>query len=309
MNTQGLQVGSYHDVVRVTSSAGNTDVQIALLVEASGSILGVNVVGLRFPARQGAGSANQQAIKVLDLGDSSSTVNWTADLLSGSDWLSLSPASGTATPSTPGVLNLTPNQASGQLPAGSRYALVRISDSHSLNSPQYVVAVLDIQSSTSPPLPDPSPAGLFFTALAGGTATLGQVVTVKTSSNTAVAFQASASTTDGGTWLKLSTAFGSSTTLSPGTVVVSVDPSKLTAGIYTGGREYFDVRRSEDGERHRRGAAVQWDFVCNSYRCRCSRCRYRRSVYCQQTGDHGDRSGEQLLGSRKVARYADRATQ
>jgi uncharacterized protein (TIGR03437 family) len=234
VNTQGLQVGSYHDVVRVTSPAGNTDVQIALLVEASGSILGVNVVGLRFPARQGAGPANPQSVKILDLGDSGSTVNWTADLLSGSDWLSLSPASGTALPAGPGLLSLAPNQASGQLPAGSRYALVRISDSHSLNSPQYVVAVLDIQSSTAPALPDPSPAGLFFTALAGGTATLGQQVAVRTSSATAVAFQVAASTTDGGTWLTLNTTFGSSTTASPGTVVVSVDPSKLTAGIYTG---------------------------------------------------------------------------
>jgi uncharacterized protein (TIGR03437 family) len=234
VNTQGLDVGSYHDVVRVTSSAGNTDVQIALLVEANGSILGVNVVGFRFPARQGAGPATPQAIKVLDLGDSSSTVNWSADLLSGSDWLSLSPATGTATPSTPGVLNLTPNQASGQLPVGSRYALVRISDSHSLNSPQYVVAVLDIHSSTELPLPDPSPAGLFFTALAGGPATPGQQVSVRTSSATVVAFQASASTTDGAAWLKLSTSSGNSTTQSPGTVVVSVDPSKLNAAIYSG---------------------------------------------------------------------------
>jgi len=234
VNTQGLQVGSYHDVVRVTSSAGNTDVQIALLVEASGSILGVNVVGLRFPARQGAGPANSRAIEVLDLGDPGSTANWTADLLSGSDWLSLSPAGGAATPASPGLLTLAPNQASGQLPAGSRYALVRISDSHSLDSPQYVVAVLDIQSSTSPPLPDPFPAGLFFTALAGGAATAGQVVTIATSSATPVPFEVSASTTDGGTWLELSTSFSNSTTLSPGTVIVSVNPSVLTAGIYTG---------------------------------------------------------------------------
>ena len=214
MNTQGLQVGSYHDVVRVTSSAGNTDVQIALLVEASGSDRGRQRCRSPLPrqARLWAGeSEDRRSSRPGRLRFDGQLDRGLVD--HGSEWLSLSPATGTATPSSPGVLTLTPNQDSGQLPADSRYALVRISDSHSLNSPQYVVAVLDIQSSTSPALPDPSPAGLFFTALAGGGATSGQQVTIQTSSATAIPFEVAASTTDGASWLNLSTSSGSSTTL------------------------------------------------------------------------------------------------
>ena len=234
VNTQGLAVGSYHDSIQISASGLTVKVPVELFVSSGGSILGVNVTGLRFPALQGAGPANAKSIKVLNLGDPSSTVNWTATLLSGSNWLTLSPSSGTATLSAPGVLTLTPNQASGSLTT-AQYALIQITDPHSQVSPQYVVAVLDIQPSTASPVPDLVPAGLFFTAVAGGSATTGQTVSVQTSSSTNVAFQAAASTTDGGTWLTVSPASGNASTATPGSVTVSVNPSKLTAGIYTGG--------------------------------------------------------------------------
>jgi uncharacterized protein (TIGR03437 family) len=233
VNTQGLAVGSYHDVVQVSSPAGNVSVPISLFVSASGPVLGVNVTGLRFPAQVGGGPANPQAIKVLDLGDPTSTVNWTASILSGSDWLSLANTGRTATTSTPGILNLAPNDTSA-FPAGGRYALIQISDPLSLNSPQYLVAVLDLQPSSAPPLPDPAPAGLFFTAVASGAQTSAQTVNVRTTSTTAVPFQAAASTTDGAAWLKIAIGTATSTSSTPGAISVSVDPSKLTAGIYTG---------------------------------------------------------------------------
>lgn len=236
VNTQGLEVGSYHDVIQISSPAGNVSVPISLFVSNSGPVLGVNVTGLRFPARVGGGPANPQSIKVLDLGDPNSTVHWTADLLpvlNNQNWLSLANPSGTATTASPGILNLAPNDTSA-FPAGSSYALIQISDPLSLNSPQYVVAVLDIQPSTAPPLPDPQPAGLFFTAVAGGAQTSGQTINVQTTSTTAVAFQGAASTTDGGTWLKLAIGTATATSAAPGTITVTVDPSKLTAGIYTG---------------------------------------------------------------------------
>ncbi len=233
VNTQGLPVGSYHDVIQISSPSGNVSVPISLFVSASGPVLGVDVTGLRFPARVGGGPANPQSLKVLDLGDPTSTVNWTASILSGSDWLALANTGRTATTASPGILNLTPNDTSA-FPAGSRYALIQIADPLSLNSPQYVVAVLDIQPSTALPLPDPEPAGLFFTAVAGGAQTSGQTIDVETTSTTAVAFQAAASTTDGGTWLQLAIGTSTSTSSAPGTITVTVDPSKLTAGIYTG---------------------------------------------------------------------------
>ena len=70
-------------------------------------------------------------------------MNWTADLLSGSDWLSISTPTGVATRLQPGQLVLTPNPPVGGFAAGPQYALLRVSDPNSLNSPQYFTAVLD----------------------------------------------------------------------------------------------------------------------------------------------------------------------
>jgi large repetitive protein len=234
VNTQGLTVGSYRDVIHFSFTGGSVDVAVSLFVADSGPIIGTNVTGLRFQARQGGGSSITQTVRVLNLGDPASTVNWTAELVSGSNVFSASPANGIATTSNPGSLVLTLNQGAAQLAPGGYYALLRISDSKSRNSPQYVVIVLDQQSSATPALPDPSPAGLFFTATAGGAQTAGQVVSVNTSSSIAVSFQAAAITFDGGSWLIVKPSSGNSSGQAPGTVTINIDPSRLTAGIYTG---------------------------------------------------------------------------
>lgn len=235
INTQGLSAGNYHDMIQISSPAGNVTVPISLFVSGgSGPIMSTNLTGVRFQARQSGGFSNAQTVKILNLGDPSSTVNWTASVTTfGSNWLSLGSTSGTATTTTPGLLTLTPNSTATTLSAPA-YALVTISDPHSQNSPQYVVAVLDLESSSTPPLPDPSPAGLFFSAVAGGSQPATQQVNVNTSSSSAVAFQTATYTTDGGNWLAVTPASGTSTGTSPASLKVSVTTTGLTAGIYTG---------------------------------------------------------------------------
>jgi uncharacterized protein (TIGR03437 family) len=234
VNPQGLAADSYSDTIRLTSSAGNIDVPVSLFVASGGPILALNVTGLRFQARQGGGFTNNQALQVLNLGDPGSTVNWSATFVSGASMFSLSPVNGTATASNPGSLTITPTAAALQLSPGGYSALVRISDPQSLNSPQYVSAVLDLQTSTAPALPDPSPAGLFFRVTAGGAQSPGQSVAVNTSSATSTSFQVAAATSDGGNWLIVNPASGNSSGQSAGTFNVAVNPSALTAGIYTG---------------------------------------------------------------------------
>ena len=80
------------------------------------------------------------------------------------------------------------------LAVGAYYTLVKVSDPGSLNSPQYVVAVLDQADAASQPKPDPVPQGLVFI----GAAPASQNIAVNVASASAVAFQASASTTSGG---------------------------------------------------------------------------------------------------------------
>ena len=167
---------------------------MSLFVAASGPILAVNTTGVLFQAIAGGGSTVTQIVKILNLGDPSSTVNWTATLVSGSNWLSLVSSSGTATSTTPGTLTLALAPNATQLTPGPYYAIVKITDSNSLNSPQYVTAVLNLQPSTAAPAPDLAPAGLFFTTVAGGSAPAAQQVQINTSSASPVTFNAAATT-------------------------------------------------------------------------------------------------------------------
>jgi len=234
VNTSGLKVGSYHDVILLSSSAGNVQVPVSLFVAASGPILGVDTTGVLFQAIQGGGSTRTQIVKVLDLGDPSSTVNWTASLVTGSNWLNLVTSSGTATSTTPGNLSLALASNATELAPGPYYAIVKITDSNSLNSPQYVNAVLNLEPSTAAPAPDLVPGGLFFTTVADGSEPAAQQVQINTSSDVAVTFHAAVTTSDGGTWLSVTPSSGNASGNNAGSVTVSVNPTGLAAGIYSG---------------------------------------------------------------------------
>lgn len=233
VNTQGLDVGSYHGIIRVVSTAGSSDVPVSLFVSDRGAILGLNVTGLRFQARQGTGASIPQVVNVLNLGDPGSSVNWSADLLSGDDWLSIVAPMGTAATNQPGVLPLKPTPNAAAFPPGGRYALVRVSDPQALNSPQYLVAVLDVAPANSPALPDPSPAGLFFSIVQGTQASL-QPLLIYTSSNSAEPFEVATTTADGVAWLAASPSTGAASTQNPGQVTVTVNPAGLPTGVFSG---------------------------------------------------------------------------
>jgi uncharacterized protein (TIGR03437 family) len=235
VNTTGLQVGAYHDTIQLSSAAGNTNIPVSLFVAASGPILAVDTTGVLFQAIEGGGSTATQIVKILNLGDSTSTVNWTTTLVSGSNWLNLVSSSGTATSSTPGVLTLALAPNATQLTAGPYYTIVKITDSNSQNSPQYVTAVLNLQPSTTAPAPDIAPAGLFFTTPVGGTVPPAQQVQINTSSASAVTFNATAATIGStGPWLTVTPATGNASGQTVGSIAVSVNPSGLAAGIYSG---------------------------------------------------------------------------
>ncbi len=234
VNTDELQVGANTDAILIASSAGNVQIPVSVFVAASGSVLAVENTGVLFQAVQGGGSTATRIVKVLNLGDPSSTVVWNAKLVGGSNWLNLVSSSGTATTSTPGELTLALAPNATELTAGPYYAIVQITDSHSLNSPQYVAVVLNLQPSGTAPAPYVAPPGLFFTTAAGGTAPTAQQVQINTSSAGGVAFAAAVSTSGGGTWLNVTPASGNTSGQTAGSVAVSVNPSGLAAGIYSG---------------------------------------------------------------------------
>jgi uncharacterized protein (TIGR03437 family) len=236
VDTSGLAVGGYHDTIHISSPAGNADIPVSLFVAASGPALSVTPTGFIFTARQNGGSAAIDTLEIVNVGDPSSTVNWTASLVSGADWLNLVSPSGTATAAAPGVLTLGPVQNASQMTPGPYYALIKIEDPNSLNSPQFVSAVLNLEPDSAAPGPNPTPGGLFFTATAGGSSPASQPLTIYTSSAAPVVAGAATTTTlpANPSWLSVTPSSVNATGANPGSVSVSVDPASLTAGIYTG---------------------------------------------------------------------------
>lgn len=234
VNPQGLAIGFYYDVIHVMSAGGTADVPVTLFVAGPGPILSLDLTGVRFDMLQGHGSPPSQTIRVLNVGDPATTINWTANILSGGNWLQLGATQGTATATNPGTLTLAPGPGAVNFPAGAAYALVGISDPTAPNSTQYVVAVLEVDPAASPAMPILSPTGLFFTAAANSFFSQSATVRVNTSSAAAVPYQAAAVTADQGAWLQVSPATGTASTSLPGQVTVSVSPSSLAAGVYHG---------------------------------------------------------------------------
>jgi uncharacterized protein (TIGR03437 family) len=233
VNTTGLSVGHYRDAIDVAWLGGTIEVPVTLFVSDAGPILDLSLKGIRFQT-QGGSSFNTGRVSVVNRGDPASTINWTAAVLTGQGWLTLPTASGTATTTIPGVIQLQAGVNVGGLPPGPSYALVRVADPLALNSPQYLAAVLDEGAASTAPVPVLDPSGMAFSAPAGSTRPLIGQVTVGTSSSSTVPYQATVYTTDGANWLTISPAAGSVSTLGSTTMTISANPTGLTGGFYTG---------------------------------------------------------------------------
>jgi uncharacterized protein (TIGR03437 family) len=231
VNTQGLKIGSYLGKIRVESaSGGSINIPVSLFLSPNGPIISAAPLGVLFDSREGNGQASPGEITILNNG--TGAINWKAELQTPQGWLRLNPASGLATPGAPGKLALSINPAA--LKAGKYYALVRISDPQALNSPQVALVVLNVRAANASPEADVVPSGLYFAAVSGGLAPAAQNLKVFVSSDTPLPFQAAASADGGGDWLSIGAPNGVASTQAPGQIAVSVNPSKLKAGVYTG---------------------------------------------------------------------------
>jgi hypothetical protein len=131
----------------------------------------------------------------------------------------VTPASGT----TPGTASITVDPSG--LSAGTYMGTFRVAATGAANSPQTVSVTLVVTAAALPNL-TLSPTSLNYSYQISGTAPAAQNVKV-TSTGAALNY---AVTTSGGSWLSASPA----TATSPGTEIVSVDPTGLSAGTYNG---------------------------------------------------------------------------
>lgn len=234
VNPQSLAAGVYSATIHIVSPQSTTDIGVVLQVTAPGPILRLNTVALRFQAIAGNPATRSQMVEVIDDGDPNSSVNYTADLLQGSNWLNILNAQGSASTGKPGAITLAPTAAVSGLSAGAYYAVLRVTDANSQNSPQLLTAVLIVSPANTPPFPDPFPSGLVFSAAQGSAQLAPGVISVNVSSSTSVNFQATAVTRDGAAWLSVTPSAGTTSSSSPGQLQVLVTPTGLVPGVYTG---------------------------------------------------------------------------
>jgi uncharacterized protein (TIGR03437 family) len=234
-NPAGLAAGFYFTQLTIVSSAGTVQVPVTLLIQGNPSlVLSPSGVEINVPAGGLASTADTKfLVNISGAASAGTSVPFTAQLLPGAPWLTLVTSSGSSTTATPGAINYKFNSNVSSLAAGAYYATIQVKSGSVVNSPQDFHVVLNVQAAAAPQAPIPTPAGLIFT----GTPTSvipAQQTTLYASVSAPVPYQASAATNDGGNWLSVSPATGTTSGASPASVNVTVNTSGLTPGIYQG---------------------------------------------------------------------------
>ncbi len=162
-------------------------------------------------------------------------MKYSAVVLPGSAWLSVTDGTGSASGIGPGAVNfaIDPVAVSG-LAAGAYYGTIRVTTANVINSPQDFQVILSVAPAGSAVTPDPEPAGEVFISSPGNPLP-SQTIQLYASSVSSIPYQVSANFIDGGGWLTLSTSTGSVSAASPGSVTVNADPTALTPGVYRAG--------------------------------------------------------------------------
>jgi len=211
-NTTATLYGSAMD-----SFGGGTGTVVAtttVLATAATPKMNLAPTSLTFNYQIGGSTPAAQTVAVSS--STSTAINYTAT--TATTWLTTT-ASGT----TPGNLSIGINPSG--LAAGTYTGSVSVASTGASNSPQSIPVTLNVTATATKPTLILSPTSVTFNFQIGGSTPAAQKVATTSSTSTAIPYSASTSTA----WL---TATGSGST--PGSVNLSVNPSGLAAGTYTG---------------------------------------------------------------------------
>jgi uncharacterized protein (TIGR03437 family) len=235
INPTLLTAGFFRTQVDITSSAGRASVPIAVLISAVSTIT-LAPAGQQFAMQQGGAPGNPGGSFLITVVNGSA-LSWSASVQPGAPWLSLSNTSGSSTATSPGSVGYSINSSAATLAPGAYYGIITVVSSSAVNSPQNFEVVLSVAAPSTPVVPDVQPAGLLFITPLGGTPAP-QTVTVYSGSTAGSGFQASATTTSGGSWLSVSPITGTASSGSAGVTQVTVNAASLKVGSYSGQVNY-----------------------------------------------------------------------
>ena len=209
--------------------SGDLPLPLVLTVNGhSGDQVTVDPPGLNFNLTQ-HGTLSTKSVTLTNHGNQAAPFSASAATSSGNNWLKVSTTGGSVAAFGTSSLSITADPS--QLPPGTYSGTVTVTFPGTQSPPP--ISVVAVVSGTDPNI-GLSQTGLRFQAVAGGTATSPQTITVFNEGAGTLNFSASPSTISGGPWLSVSPSSGSSSASSDGSVTVSVNPAGLQPGDYYG---------------------------------------------------------------------------
>lgn len=227
----GMAKGTYQGAITITSAgAANSPQTINVTLNvADPPVIQATATTLTFSAPQGGATPATQSFAVNNTGGGTLAFQASVSTVNGGNWLNVSPASGTA----PATLTVGVNLAPGGTPlaAGTYTGGVQINAAGASNSPQSVRITLTITAPSSSTIAT-SPSSLRFVTNPGDESPAAQTfqITNTGTAGSTLGWSATASTTDGLSWLTVFPTTG----VAPSTLQVSVNSRSLAAGTYTG---------------------------------------------------------------------------
>jgi len=215
VNPGSLAAGTYNGTVSITSSGASNSpktVSVTLTVTAAPT-LNTSPASLSFSYQVGGTTPVAQNVSLSSSGTALSYTTATS-----ATWLLVTPASGT----TPGSLSVSVNPIG--LAAGTYTGNITVTSVGASNNPKTIPVTLTVTAASLPNL-TASPLNLSFSYQSGGAAPAAQNVSLS-SSGSALNYAAASSAA----WLMVTPASGTT----PGSLSVSVNPTGLAAGTYTG---------------------------------------------------------------------------
>ncbi|MGO9896755.1 MAG: BACON domain-containing protein [Bryobacteraceae bacterium] len=227
VNQSGLPLGTYSGYISLATTSGTQTVPVTLYVTVtSTTALTISPASLSFSFTTGGSTPGAQTVTVTSGGSSPVTFTLAESVTSGSGWLVLTTTAGNAiasgTNETTGFSFLAYANPTG-LAAGTYVASITVTPAGGSTLSIPVTLTVTGGSTVSA-----TPSSLNFSYQVGGSNPAAQSISAAGASGAALAFTATATST--GNWLTVTPTSGNT----PATLAVTVAPSSLTAGAYTG---------------------------------------------------------------------------
>lgn len=185
--TTKSKTGAYSGLLHVVSGNFAQDVPVTFLAKSDLLFFALSQPGLYFKAQQGVGTPVTQTISLLV---ASAAVNFTTSVSSTTDFVTVTPSSGSVNPGSPGKITIGVKPLTTP---GTYYALVTITPTSFTTSISPVSVTVVYNVTANAPDPEVLPAGLVFASASGSTAPAAQNINIAGSSNATFPYEVGSS--------------------------------------------------------------------------------------------------------------------